>query len=216
MTISQHQSGELFAAIGSLNDDRKIDLPDADIDFYPNFIPREVRKDIFNLLRARVEWKQEKIRHYGKIFDLPRLTAWYGDEGIGYKYSGIQVQAQPWLSILLRIKSKIEGIHQDRLNCVLLNLYRNQRDSVSWHSDDEKELGKNPIIASVSLGETRSFQLRHRFDKSLPVTKVDLTDGSLLLMRGGTQHFWEHQIPKTTRSLGERINLTFRFINSEG
>jgi alkylated DNA repair dioxygenase AlkB len=216
-TISSREStGELFSAdgIGGVGECHKINLPDAEIELYPNFIPAHVRQNIFDLLRKRIDWKQEQIRYYGKMIDLPRLTAWYGDGGIEYKYSGIRVEAAPWLPILHRIKCKIESIHSDKLNCVLLNLYRHQKDSVSWHSDDEKELGKNPVIASISLGEVRSFHLRHKFEKSLSAVKVELTDGSLLLMRGSTQHFWQHQIPKTTKRLGERINLTYRFIDS--
>ena len=118
-----------------------------------------------------------------------------------------------WIPTLLSIKSRIEEVTQAKFNSVLLNLYRCGKDGVSWHSDDEPELGKNPIIASVSFGEARRFQLRHKLDKSLDKVEITLTHGSLLIMKGSTQHFWQHQIPKTAKSLRERINLTFRIIN---
>ena len=148
---------------------------------------------------------------YGKEIDLPRLTAWYGDEGKNYSYSGIKVVPMKWTPTLLEIKSKIELVSGVIFNSVLLNYYRTGKDSVSWHSDDEPELGKNPPIGSVSFGAKRPFQLKHIENKNLKGT-VELTNGSFLLMKGPTQHFWQHQIPKTTKQIGERINLTFRII----
>jgi len=117
-----------------------------------------------------------------------------------------------WTRILLLIKERIEEVAQEKFNSVLINLYRNRKDYVSWHSDDEPELGINPIIASVSFGQTRRFQLKHKLNKDLDKVEITLTDGSLLLMKGSTQHFWHHQIPKTSKQLKERINLTFRVI----
>lgn len=205
---------DLFPSVGSLIPSDRIALPNADIEFYPDFIPFEVREKIFGLLLSRIDWKQEQIKYFGKVFDLPRLTAWYGDPGIVYTYSRIQVEAQPWLPILARIRDKIHALRGDKLNCVLLNLYRDQKDSVSWHSDDEPELGEEPAIASISLGETRTFQLRHKTRKDLPTQKIELTSGSLLIMRGATQHHWQHQIPKVGGRRGKRINLTYRNIST--
>ena len=126
-------------------------------------------------------------------------------------YSGITVEPEPWTPTLLEIKSRIEEVSNVTFNSVLLNYYRNERDSVSWHSDDEPELGKNPIIGSVSFGDVRTFQLKHKTNKSLTISR-DLPDGSYIEMAGSTQHHWLHQIPKRTRKIGPRINLTFRII----
>ena len=166
----------------------------------------------FSQLKERVKWQQEEIKLYGRKILLPRLTAWFGDEGKTYMYSGITVEPEPWTPTLLEIKSRIEEVSDVTFNSVLLNYYRNERDSVSWHSDDEPELGKNPTIGSVSLGDVRTFQLKHKTDKSLNISR-DLPDGSYLEMAGSTQHHWLHQIPKRTRKIGPRINLTFRIIS---
>ena len=148
---------------------------------------------------------------YGKKTNFPRLTAWYGDDDKSYSFSGITLQPLPWTNEIIDIKSKIEPIAKRKFNSVLLNLYRNGNDSISWHTDAEKELGINPIIASVNLGATRMFQLRHIQTKRK--IEIELTHGSFLLMQGELQHFWQHQVPKTTKIVGERINLTFRVIN---
>jgi alkylated DNA repair dioxygenase AlkB len=203
---------ELFLDSRKEGAGQSIDLPDANMEYFPDFIPEDVRCQIFEMLLNRVAWSQEKIKYFGKLVNIPRLTAWYGDKDISYTYSGLKVEALPWLPILSRIKGKIESLHGDKLNCVLLNLYRNQNDSVAWHSDDEPELGEEPVIASISFGEDRIFQFRHKLDKKL-VYKLPLADGSLLIMRGSTQKYWQHQIPKTTRKLGIRINLTYRCIS---
>ncbi len=142
---------------------------------------------------------------------MPRLTAWYGDEGRTYAYSGIVQTPIPWNDTLLTIKNRIEPLSNTIFNSVLLNRYRNGNDSVSWHSDDERELGKNPVIASVSFGQTRQFQFKNKHDSSRRMA-IDLVDGSFLLMQGPTQHHWLHQIPKSKKEMKERINLTFRVI----
>jgi alkylated DNA repair dioxygenase AlkB len=142
------------------------------------------------------------------------LTAWYGDEGATYSYSGTTRYPKPWIQLLLEIKQRVEQAAGVRYNSLLINQYRDGTDSVSWHSDDESDLGRNPSIASVSFGAVRSFHLRHRQDKHLG-HKLDLGHGSLLLMQGPTQHYWHHQVPKTSRVVGPRINLTFRSV-SEG
>ncbi|BAZ42988.1 2OG-Fe(II) oxygenase [Calothrix sp. NIES-4101] len=187
-------------------------LPNGELILYQNLFSEMESNQFFNELRNTLNWRQDKIKMFGKESNLPRLTAWYGDNDKSYKYSGIRMSPQLWTSVLLFIKSRIEGILKAEFNSVLVNLYRDGKDYVSWHSDDEQELGKNPTIASVSFGETRRFQLKHKSQKDLDKVEILLTNGSLLLMKGSTQHFWLHQIPKSSKPLQERINLTFRYI----
>ena len=189
----------------------KIPIKDGELLLYPHLFSSQESDDFLKNLQETIDWKQEEIRLYGKLIPLPRLTAWFGDAGKTYMYSGITVQPEPWTPILSEIKSRVEEVSGVTFNSVLLNYYRNERDSVSWHSDDEPELGKAPIIGSVSLGDARTFQLRHKSDKSLTISK-ELPHGSYLKMAGSTQHHWLHQIPKRTRKIGPRINLTFRII----
>jgi len=167
----------------------------------------------FEALKASIAWKHEKIRIFGRWILQPRLTAWYGDQGTDYVYSGLKNSPLPWTEELLVIKAQVEEISASSFNSVLLNYYRDGQDSMGWHQDNETELGKSPSIASLSLGASREFQCRHKFDKSLPKVKCLLENGSLLLMSGSMQEYWQHQIPKTKRTVGERINLTFRSIN---
>ncbi len=183
---------------------------DGEVILYQNFFNTQESSQLFEDLSSNVKWKQEIIQIFGKKMPIPRLTAWYGDEGKSYTYSGIEQHPEPWNTTLQFIKSKVEEIAKVSFNSVLLNLYRHGKDSVSWHSDDEPELGKNPIIASVSFGATRRFSLRHKHSKNHKIA-IDLTSGSLLLMQGETQHFWQHQIAKTAKEIQPRINLTFRF-----
>ena len=190
----------------------EIPTKDGELRLYPHIFSLKERETFLTQLKDNVNWQQEEIKLYGRVIPLPRLTAWFGDEGKTYMYSGITVEPEPWTPALLEIKSRIEEVSNVTFNSVLLNYYRNERDSVSWHSDDEPELGKNPIIGSVSFGDVRTFQLKHKTDKSLKISK-DLPDGSYLEMAGSTQHYWLHQIPKRTRKIGPRINLTFRFIH---
>ena len=147
---------------------------------------------------------------YGKKINFPRLTAWYGDNDKPYSFSGITLSPKVWNEELVSIKSKIEQIAKVDFNSVLLNRYRDGNDSISWHTDAEKELGINPVIASVNFGATRKFQLRHI--KTKEKLEIELTHGSLLIMQGELQHFWQHQVPKTKELKTERINLTFRVI----
>ena len=147
---------------------------------------------------------------YGKKINFPRLTAWYGDNDKPYSFSGITLQPIPWNTEILEIKRKIEPEAKVTFNSVLLNLYRNGNDSISWHTDAEPELGKNPVIASVNFGATRKFQLKHI--KTGERREIELEHGSLLIMQGELQHYWQHQVPKTNKIIGERINLTFRVI----
>ena len=193
------------------NEFEEIPIRDGILRFYPFLFSPKESEVFFTQLKENVKWKQEEIRIHGKIIPIPRLTAWFGDAGKTYMYSGITVEPEPWTPTLLEIKRKIEEVSNVTFNSVLLNYYRNERDSVSWHSDDEPELNKNPIIGSVSFGDVRTFQLKHKTDKTLKINK-DLPDGSYLEMAGSTQHHWLHQIPKRTRKIGPRINLTFRII----
>lgn len=188
-------------------------MPDGEVIIYQNFFAESESDRFFKELRNNLNWQQDKIKIFGKEVDLPRLTAWYGDEGKSYKYSGITMNPNAWIPALLAIKEKIEKVVELDFNSVLANLYRDGKDYVSWHSDDEKELGNNPIIASVSFGATRRFKLRHKSNKNLGTVEITLTNGSLLIMKGSTQHFWKHQVPKTSKVRKERINLTFRVIN---
>lgn len=178
--------------------------------FIPNYF-NKAESDIFlNKLKNNIDWKQESMNMYGKQLNFPRLTAWYGDNDKLYSFSGIKLSPQPWNDELLKIKNKIEPKSLVNFNSVLLNRYRNGNDSISWHTDAEKELGKNPTIASVNFGATRKFQLKHIHTKEK--LEIELTHGSLLIMQGELQHFWQHQVPKTAQKVNERINLTFRVI----
>lgn len=188
-----------------------LDLPDSDITYYPNLIDPKVATHYFTILRKTIPWQQDDINVFGKVYAQPRLTAFFGIGTKSYSYSNITMRPQPFTPELLEIKQKIEEIENIEFNSCLLNLYRNGKDSNGWHADDEKELGRNPTIGSISLGQERPFKLRHKKDSKFK-HKINLGHGSLLVMKGGTQHFWQHQIPKTAKAITERINLTFRFI----
>jgi len=185
--------------------------PDADLRFMHGFYPPDECAALFSALLEQTPWRQERIEVWGKVHAQPRLTSWHGDPGTDYTYSGVTLATCPWTPVLARIRHDIEAATAQRYNSVLLNLYRDQHDSVGWHSDNERELGAEPVIASLSLGETRSFRLRHRARSHAPLS-IDLTDGSLLLMAGATQRHWQHTVPKERREKGPRINLTFRRI----
>lgn len=178
--------------------------------FYPDFFSKAESDFFLQKLKDEIEWKQESMNMYGKKVDFPRLTAWYGDNDKPYSFSGITLQPKIWTKELLEIKGKIEPLSNVKFNSVLLNRYRSGNDSISWHTDAEKELGQNPVIASVNFGATRKFQLRHINTKEK--IEIELSHGSLLIMQGELQHFWQHQVPKTSKVVWERINLTFRVI----
>ncbi|PSB05599.1 alpha-ketoglutarate-dependent dioxygenase AlkB [filamentous cyanobacterium CCP1] len=186
-------------------------LPDADIILYPSLFDQPECDRLLTELTQTIQWRQDWITIYGRSLPQPRLTAWYGDPGKSYTYSGITMNAVPWTPTLLTLKEKIDSLAGVVFNSVLLNLYRDGNDSMGWHSDNEPELGTNPVIGSISLGGTRKFMLRHRFKKSLKY-QLELSSGSFLLMQGTTQHYWQHQVPKTKRPVLPRINLTFRVI----
>jgi len=188
-------------------------LPDAKIRYYPSLFPQKKSSFFFDILRETIHWKQNIIKMYGKENPIPRLEAWYGDPGKSYAYSGIQMDPIPWTDELKEIKRTIELESGIKFNSVLINFYRDGKDRVAWHSDDEKELGQNPAIGSVSFGAERIFKLRHKKYKSNNLKQsIMLGNGSFLLMEGATQHHWMHEIPRTAKIIGPRINLTFREI----
>ena len=210
--------GNLFSEFASIssattNDVQEeiLSMPNAEVTFYQNFFDLRESNKIFQLLHDKINWRQDKMKLYGKDINLPRKTAWYGDRNKSYTFSGIHLNPEPWIPILLQVKERIEKASEVKFNSVLLNLYRHGNDGISWHTDAEPELGENPVIGSVSFGGTRRFMFRHRQDQTLKA-EVELTHGSFLLMAGETQHFWQHQIPKTSRQVEPRINLTFRAI----
>lgn len=189
----------------------QLQLPQSDISYYPGFLTEVEALRLFKTLRETTAWQQDAITLFGKTHAQPRLTALYANNTKPYSYSNITMHPIAFSPELERLKNKVEAISKCRFTTCLLNLYRDGKDSNGWHADDEKELGGNPVIASVSLGAGRMFHLKNRHDKNLK-HKLLLENGSLLLMQGETQHHWLHQIPKTMKPKGERINLTFRTI----
>ncbi|MEJ2902968.1 alpha-ketoglutarate-dependent dioxygenase AlkB family protein [Pedobacter panaciterrae] len=181
--------------------------------FHPGFFMEDDSYMYLDKLTEETEWKQEPIKIFGKTVLQPRFTAFYGDEDVSYTYSGITMNALPWTSTLQRIKENIETAFDTKFNACLLNHYRDGKDYMGWHRDNERNLGKFPVIASVSFGASRIFQFRNYKDK-LPIVSIELTHGSLLIMKGETQHYWEHRLPKTVIETQPRINLTFRTIKT--
>ena len=170
---------------------------------YPAMLDRLIEQTI---------WRQESIRIYGKTHQQPRLVAWYGDPGKKYDYSGISLTPLPWTDLLREIRRRIEDCTEATFNSVFLNLYRDHNDSMGFHSDDERELGREPTIASLTFGATRTFVLKHKRDPDLPSVKIPLEAGTVLLMKGKTQQYWKHGILKQREPCGPRVNLTFRTI----
>jgi alkylated DNA repair dioxygenase AlkB len=202
---------DLFAAQGRLE---PIPLQDAEV-YYLRYLPLAQTPDIvLRRLIDEVPWRAESIVVCGRTYPQPRLIAWYGDAGKNYTYSSIQLTPLPWTTALLDIKSRVEAVARTDFNSVLLNYYRDHRDSMGLHSDDEPELGERPILASLSLGEERTFILKHKREKDLKPIRLKLASGSLLLMKGETQRYWKHGIEKETRPCGPRVNLTFRRIRA--
>lgn len=191
---------------------QSLNLPNSDIIYYQDFMDTAVADSYFKVLKENSAWQQDDIKVFGKVYTQPRLTALYANNDKPYSYSNITMKPHLFSTELLSIKEKIETLVHCSFTTCLLNLYRDGKDSNGWHADNEKELGQNPIIASVSLGAARFFHLKHN---NIPNQKhkVLLEHGSLLIMKGETQHYWKHQIPKTAKPIGERINLTFRVIS---
>ncbi|WP_160714659.1 alpha-ketoglutarate-dependent dioxygenase AlkB family protein [Chitinophaga solisilvae] len=191
--------------------DNEIRLKNGELIYYPQFFEKGESDCLMQELLGTIAWKQESMSMYGKTVLFPRLMAWYGDASTAYSFSGNTFEPQPWTKTLLHIRDLITPVAGHPFNSVLLNHYRNGSDSMGWHADDEPELGPAPVIASVNFGATRRFLLRYKNDHHLK-HEMELQHGSLLVMKGSLQQYWEHQVPKTTRKIPGRINLTFRFI----
>ena len=186
------------------------DLDNSEIRLFRSYFSQTEADEYFSLLHD-VKWSRNEIIVYGNKHLEPRDTAWYGDAGLGYKYSGLEHKAKPWLPFLIEIRDEINSNFCQNFNSVLINRYRDGNDGVSWHSDDEPELGDSPTICSVSFGDPRKFQLRSK-EKPREIFSIYLTHGDLLIMKPPTQQNWLHAVPKTNKKVTERINLTFREI----
>ncbi|MEH6587143.1 MAG: alpha-ketoglutarate-dependent dioxygenase AlkB [Halioglobus sp.] len=201
----------LFDAVSS----EIVPLDDADLVLFPTVDLGGSLDDVFAQLIDETPWSQETIHLYGKTHLQPRLIAWYGDPAAQYRYSGKRYEPIPWTPLLTSLKASVEVLSGASFNSVLLNYYRDGADSMGLHADDEPELGPQPCIASLSLGESRTLYFKHRTKAELKPYKLELPDGSLLLMRGQTQQHWKHGIRKLSRPCGPRINLTFRQIYAD-
>jgi alkylated DNA repair dioxygenase AlkB len=192
---------------------QRVMMPEADVSLLlaaPLTVPRD---QLFAKLHTTLPWRAETITMFGRSVMQPRLVCWFGDENCIYTYSGTTMTPQPWTPALQELRHDVQALTGARFNSVLANLYRHERDSMGFHSDDEPELGKNPIIASLSLGAQRMLIFKHRRRKPHPPVRVPLPAGSLLLMKGETQNQWHHGINKQTQPCGPRINLTFRWVH---
>ena len=186
-------------------------VPDADLVFWRS-IGCDDDEGILQALIRNTRWRQEHVTLWGRTSPQPRLVAFYGDDALVYAYSGVTLTALPWTPEILRLKNRVEQCCGHAFNNVLLNYYRDQRDSMGFHSDDEPELGPCPVIASLSFGAERQFVLKHRHRDDIADVRLALPSGSLLLMKGATQANWKHGVPRTARACGPRVNLTFRTI----
>ena len=193
------------------SDWERVPLPEAEVAFVKHWLADAEAAALFARLLDAIPWEVHRLRVFGREIDAPRRSCWIGDPGTGYTYSRTRFEPRPWPQALVPIRSRLEHACGARFNSVLANHYRDGRDSMGWHSDDERELGPEPVIASLSLGATRRFVLRHRTHPELR-HEIALPSGSLLVMRGATQANWNHALPRTARPVGERINLTFRRI----
>ena len=185
-------------------------IRDGEVVYLPDFVARPEADRILAALIALPDWQQLRLRLFGRQVDAPRLTAWYGDPGCSYAYSGIVHDPLPWPAVVANLRDRLGEKLGTAFNSVLANRYRDGRDSMGWHSDDERELGPAPVIASLSFGAKRRFLLRHRARKDALTHDLTLDHGSLLVMKGKTQRHWKHSVPKAARCRGERVNLTFR------
>jgi alkylated DNA repair dioxygenase AlkB len=189
---------------------QRIELPGADLRFAPAWLSGPHADALFSSMRNTIDWETHRIRMFGREIDSPRSSSWIGDPGTIYTYSRTRFEPRPWPQPLLPIRDQLEALLATGFNSVLANRYRDGRDYMGWHSDDEPELGAQPIIASLSLGATRRFVLKPRGAGQR--LDLDLPHGSLLIMSGQTQALYRHALPSTKRPVGERINLTFRRI----
>ncbi|WP_233496493.1 alpha-ketoglutarate-dependent dioxygenase AlkB family protein [Corallincola holothuriorum] len=190
-----------------------IQLPDAEMHFYRCWLENPEANRLLHHFQQRLRWQQPQIRMFGKLIKIPRMQAWYGEAEARYRYSGLWLEPIPWEPELLALQQRLRVDTGSCFNAVLANWYRNGNDSMGWHSDDEPELGVEPAIASINLGASRRFQMRHR--NGAYKFELELSHGSLLLMTGSTQHHWQHAIPKQKKVTDPRINLTFRSIRGD-
>lgn len=190
-----------------------LDMPGADVTYYPNWLSHKHAKHLMDYFIANLQWQQPSITLYGKQHLIPRLQAWYGDENTAYEYSKLVMQPLQWDTRLEKLKQACERQCNTKFNSALANWYRSGSDSMGMHADNEPELGSQPIIASVSLGQTRRFSFKHLHTKQSQ--KIGLEHGSLLVMKGDTQQNWHHGINKSKTQLGPRLNFTFRFVVSK-
>jgi alkylated DNA repair dioxygenase AlkB len=186
------------------------DLPKPDVAWYPDWLAPDAAALLLVQLIDEVAWKQDAIGTPAGRVPLPRLTAWQGEPDAVYVYSGIRNVPQAWTPTVAELKAAAEALSESRFNSVLINHYRSGMDSMGWHADHEPELGAQPVIASVSLGAARRFDLRH--NKTGVIQSFHLKGGSLLVMKGDTQAQWRHRVPKEPCIAGERVNLTFRWV----
>jgi alkylated DNA repair dioxygenase AlkB len=190
-------------------------LEGAELRFAPQWLAPAAADALFAALREQVAWGVHRIRLFGREVDSPRLSCWIGDPGAAYRYSGASFAPHPWPPALASVRAAVEAAAGARFDSVLANRYRDGRDAMGWHSDDEPELGAQPVIASLSLGAPRRFVLKPRAGRGAPADArlaFALPHGSLLVMAGDTQRNYRHALPRTAKPVGERINLTFRRI----
>jgi alkylated DNA repair dioxygenase AlkB len=197
---------DLLAAIERLH------IPGADVVCHRHFLPEQGAAELLHRFVEQTPWRQDNIVLWGRSIAQPRLTAWYGDPGRSYTYSGLTLQPLPWTDDLQSLRMMAGRIADASFNSVLLNYYRDHNDSVGFHSDDEPELGATPTIGSISLGETRTLTFKPKRNKDWQPVRIALESGSLLVMKGDTQRNWRHAIAKESRPCGPRVNLTFRRI----
>ena len=191
--------------------DDSLEGPGLDVTLVRSALDESTADAAFAALRDEIPWRQEHLRMFGSVIAVPRLEAWIADAGLEYTYSGILHAPQPWTQTVVAMRDVCDRLAGASFNSVLCNLYRNGDDGVDWHADDEREFGRQPVIASLSLGATRRFDFR-RVDDTGVRRGVDLHHGDVVIMRGTTQELWRHRIPKTRTPVGERINLTFRTV----
>lgn len=191
---------------------QRLPIIDAEVYYDPQLDFAEPADRLLARLIEEVPWRSASVRLWGQTYTQPRLVAWVGDPGCAYRYSGTTWPPLPWTPLVQDIRARTERACAHSFNGVLLNYYRDHRDSMGLHSDDERELGRDPVIASVSFGEERKFVMKPKRRGASQPFRMRLASGSLLVMRGSTQHHWKHGIEKQSRACGPRVNLTFRQI----
>lgn len=193
---------------------QRIALPDADVRYLPRWLPQSAADAMLPVVVEEVPWTQHHVHIFGRELPSPRLSAWIGDPGASYTYSRVRHEPLPWTPVLSGLRERLRDAFGVDFNTVLANRYRDGRDSMGWHADDEPELGAEPIIASISLGATRVMRFRARAAGAQGSVALALEHGSLLWMAGGTQRNYQHAINKTRAGVGERVNLTFRVLST--